>query len=51
MEKHITDSEAVDLITEILREPDWDPGTLDRIAMIIEDTGRDVSIIEEEIED
>lgn len=51
MNRDITDSEAIDMITEIFREPDWSPETLDRIAEIIESTGRDISPIEEDLDE
>ena len=44
------DKRALDWIAEVLREPEWEPDTLERIAEVVEWTGRDISPRDEEID-
>lgn len=45
------DKKALDWIAEALRTEEWDPETLERIAEVVEWTGRNISPIEEEDND
>ena len=45
------DKQALDWIAEVLREPEWEPDTLERIAEVVEWTGRDTSPREENDDD
>lgn len=46
-----SDKQALDWIAETLRAEEWDPETLERIAEVVEWTGRDISPREEEDDD
>ena len=37
----MSDTEAMNLIADILRVPEWSPDTLDAIAEVVRVTGRD----------
>lgn len=45
------DTKALDWIAETLRAEEWDPEILERIAEVIEWTGRDISPTEKEEDD
>lgn len=44
----IDDKRALDWIADVLREPEWEPDTLERIAEVVQWTGRDISPIDED---
>ena len=39
-ERHLTDTEALDAIQKVLDIPEWDVGTIEIVAGLIEDSGR-----------
>lgn len=45
-----SDKQALDWIAETLRAEEWDPETLERIAEVVEWTGRSISPTDKEID-
>lgn len=45
---NLTDTQALDWIAEILRRPEWDSETLYELTRVVEFTGRDISVFEDD---